>query len=128
MHIDINLLNGLKKVAANPNLAPDEKATVEKMLELIDNEVYCASYDKDAVVTPAISFAQNLLSCTQDDSEIEEKILSNKDFFVEVKDELLDCEEYPDAGTFSEIVESVFLRNFETDGNGILFCKGLADR
>lgn len=127
MHIDINLQNGLKKAAANPNLAPDEKAAVEKMLELIDNEVYCASYDKEAVVTQAISFAQNLIFCTEDEAEIEEKVYKNKNFFTEVKDELLECEGYPEQDTFCEVVEAVFLRNFETDGNGVMFSKGLAD-
>lgn len=127
MYIDYNLENQLRGLAKADNLTEEQKKTVAKLMKLVDEEVYCASYDKDAIIAPAITYAHNILDCTQSDDEIEEKIRRCPEFFDRVGEELGDWENFPTGAEMCETVEDIFVQFFEVDSYGKLFFKGLAD-
>ena len=127
MYIDYNLENQLRGLAKADNLTEEQKKTVEKLMALIDNEVYRASYNKDDITVPAVSYAQNLMGCTQSEDVIEEKILGYDEFFDAVAEDLGDYENFPTSSDVGETVEKLMPDYFEVDSYGKLLYRGLAD-
>lgn len=127
MYINPKLEMDLRALAESDKLSAEEKKTMADLLKLYDEEVYCASYDKDAILTPAITYAHNILGCKQDDDEIEEKIRRCPEFFDRVGEELGDWENYPTEADMCETVEDILPQYFEVDSYGKLLYKGLAD-
>lgn len=122
-----NLEMELRELSKSDNLSEKEKKVMESLISLMDEEIYCASYDKEDIIAPAITYAHNILGCTQSDEEIEEKIRKVPYFFDRVGEELGDWENFPTDAEMCETVEDEFVKFFEVDSYGKLLYKGLVD-
>lgn len=122
-----NLEMELRELSKSDNLSEKEKKVMESLMSLMDEEIYCASYDKEDIIAPAITYAHNILGCTQSDDEIEEKIRSYPEFFDRVGEGLGDWETFPNDSEMCETVEDEFVKFFEVDSYGKLLYKGFTD-
>lgn len=127
MFINAELEMKLRALSNSDKLSMEEKETMAELMKLVDEEVYCAGYDKDAILAPAITYAQNILGCTQSDEEIEEKIRNCPEFFDRVGNGLDDWEEFPTDEDLCETVEDEFVDFFEVDSCGKLIRKEFTD-
>lgn len=122
-----NLEMDLRELSKSDKLSEKEKKVMESLISLMDEEIYCASYDKEDIIAPAITYAHNILGCTQSDEEIEEKIRKYPDFFNRVGEGLGDWENFPNDAEMCETVEEEFVKFFEVDSYGKLLYKGFTD-
>lgn len=127
MHISSELEMKLRDLSNSDKLSAEEKKVMADLMKLVDEEVYSASYDKDAIIAPAITYAHNILGCTQSDDEIEEKIRHCPEFFDRVGERLEDWENFPTDADMCETVEDTFVQFFEVDSYGKLLFKGFTD-
>lgn len=127
MYINPKLEMDLRALAESDKLSAEEKKTMADLMKLYDEEVYCASYDKDAIIAPAITYAHNILGCHQSDDEIEDKLRRCPEFFDRVGENLGDWENFPNDAEMCESVENTFVQYFEVDDKGKLLYKGLAE-
>lgn len=127
MYINPKLEMDLRVLSESDKLSTEEKKVMADLMKLVDEEVYCASYDKDAIIAPAITYAHNILGCTQSDDEIEEKIRHCPEFFDRVGEGLSDWENFPTDADMCETVEDTFVQFFEVDSYGKLLFKGFTD-
>lgn len=127
MYIDSDLERELRALSNTSNLTKEQQATIKKVVELIDNEVYSSTYNKDDVVEAVIEYATGYYNCSWDGEKIEKKLNLNPVFFDEVSEALEDMEHFPVYSDFFDEVRDVFNKYYEVSDEGNLLYKGLTE-